>query len=117
MTDPKSLDPETSSLALIGRFLKRVCDLEEKLTEAIAGTLKIDDTKRFILCANIHFREKIHILRSFVHNSGLTDADREKLDDELQKMVNLYGHRNTLAHQYFKLAPNGDGVIFSIVPK
>jgi hypothetical protein len=46
MTDPKSLDPETSSLALIGRFLKRVCDLEEKLNEAIAGTLKIDDTKR-----------------------------------------------------------------------
>jgi hypothetical protein len=61
MTDPKSLDPETSSLALIGRFLKRVCDLEEKPNEAIAGTLKIDDTKRFILCANIHFREKIHI--------------------------------------------------------
>jgi hypothetical protein len=109
------LDQETISLALVGRFLKRVCDLEERLNEAIAGILNIDDTKRFILCANISFRNKINILRSFVRNSSLTDHDKEQFDIELVKIGNLYERRNTLAHQYFKLAPNGDGVIFSIV--
>jgi hypothetical protein len=109
------LNPEISSLALVGRFLKRVCDLEEKLNEAIAGILNIDDTKRFILCANIQFRHKIHILRAFAKNSSLPDSDKEQFDTELRKMGNLYGDRNTIAHQYFKLAPAGDGIIFSIV--
>jgi hypothetical protein len=109
------LTPETSSLALVGRFLKRVCDLEEKLNEAIAGILNIDDTKRFILCANIQFRNKIYILSSFVRNSSLTDSDKEQFVAELTKMGNLYSDRNTIAHQYFKLAPAGDGIIFSIV--
>jgi hypothetical protein len=109
------INPETSSLALVGRFLKRVCDLEEKLNEAIAGILDIDDTKRFILCANIQFRNKICILRSFARNSSLADPDKEQFDSELVKMRNLYERRNTLAHQYFKPAPAGDGVIFSIV--
>jgi hypothetical protein len=112
MTD---IDPETASLALVGRFLKRVCDLEERLNEAIASILEIDDNKRFILCANIHFREKICILRSFVNNSNLTGSDKEKFNIELTKIGNLYDRRNTLAHQHFRPAQNGDGVIFSIV--
>jgi hypothetical protein len=111
------LDPEISSLALVGRFLKRVCDLEEKLNEAIACILSIDDTKRFILCANIQFRSKIYILRSFARNSSLADSDKEQFESELLKMADLYGDRNTIAHQYFKLAPDDDGIIFSIVPR
>jgi len=87
------LDSETSSLALVGRFLKRVCDLEEKLNEAIAGILNIDDTKRFILCGNIQFRHKIYILRSFVRNSSLADSDKEQFDSELIKMGYLYDDR------------------------
>jgi hypothetical protein len=109
------LTQETKSLALVGRFLKRVCDLEEQLNEAIADILNIDDTKRFILCANIQFRNKICILRSFAKNSSLTDADKEHFDSELIQMGNMYERRNTLAHQYFKPAPAGDGVVFSIV--
>ena len=45
----------------------------------------------------------------------MTDADKEQFDGELIKMGNLYERRNTLAHQYFKPAAAGDGVIFSIV--
>ncbi|PZR88525.1 MAG: hypothetical protein DLM68_07270 [Hyphomicrobiales bacterium] len=63
------LDPETSSLALVGRFLKRVCDLEEKLNEAKTGVLNIDDTKRFILCANTArpqlIERRLHIRQRF----------------------------------------------------
>ncbi len=109
------ITPEISSLALVGRFLKRVCDLEEKLNEAIAGILNIDDTKRFILCANIQFRNKICILRSFAKNSSLTNSEKEHFDTELIQMGKLYDDRNTIAHQYFKLAQAGDGIIFSIV--
>jgi hypothetical protein len=109
------IDPETASLALVGRFLKQLCELEEKLNEAIAAVLGINDTKRFILCANIGFRNKVHILRSFLHTSNLSDQDKELYDSKLIGIGNLYEKRNTLAHQPFKPAPEGDGVVFSIV--
>jgi hypothetical protein len=109
------IDPEIASLVLVGRFLKQICDLEEKLNEAIAGALNIHDTKRFILCANIQFRNKIHILRLFVNTSNLPEQDKAQFNDELTKIGNLYEKRNTLSHQYFKTAPNGDGVVFLIV--
>ena len=106
------IDPETASLMLVGLFLKRLSELEEKLNEALAAILGIDDTKRFILCANIFFRNKIHILRSFVHTSNLSDQDKERYDAALVGMGDLYGKRNTLAHQPFKSAANGDVLSF-----
>src|SRR5437764_14681223 len=108
-------DPEIQSYELVGRFLEQVCDLEEKLNEAIAGVLGIDDTRRFILCANIQFRNKLNILKSFLHTSTLVGADKELFNADLTKMGNLYDSRNTLAHQYFKPAPNGDGIVFAMV--
>src|ERR1700730_13213707 len=89
------IDHEIASLALVGCFLKQICDLEEKLNEAIAGVLKIDDTKRYILCANIHFRDKINILRSFVHTSNLPNQEKAQFNNELTEMSKLYDKRNT----------------------
>lgn len=47
-------------------------------------------------------------------NANLTEADKKHFNSALVSMGNLYDKRNTLAHQYFKAAPEGNGVIFSI---
>jgi hypothetical protein len=46
---------------------------------------------------------------------NLPEQDKAQFNDELTKIGNLYEKRNTLSHQYFKTAPNGDGVVFLIV--
>ncbi len=83
------IDPESASLVLVGRLLKQVCDLEEKLNEAIAAILNVDDTKKVHLVHKYSFqRKKINILRSFVDNANLTEADKKHFDSALVSMGN-----------------------------
>jgi hypothetical protein len=65
MTDFKDLDPETRAYALIGQFLKRWSNLEQQIHEAIGAALGLDETRRYILCANLQLRDKINVLRTW----------------------------------------------------
>jgi hypothetical protein len=109
MTDFESLDPETRSYALVGQFLKRWSQLQDEIHEAIGAALNLDETKRYILCANLQLRDKLHILRTLVNVSSLPDDAKDEADSTLADIAN-YTKRNMIAHDAFE--PEGDGVVF-----
>jgi hypothetical protein len=111
MTDFKDLDPETRAYALIGQFLKRWSDLEQQIHEAIGTALGLDETRRYILCANLQLKDKVHVLRTLVQQSSFSPDVKESASKELTTILN-YTHRNMIAHEAFELSPDGDGVVF-----
>jgi hypothetical protein len=111
MTDFKSLDPEIRAYALVGQFLKRWSELETRIHEAIGAALGIDETRRYILCANLHLKDKIHVLQSLVHQSSFSSEVKEETNKELTAILN-YTKRNMIAHDAFDPDPEGDGVVF-----
>jgi hypothetical protein len=111
MADFTKLDPEIRAYALVGQFLKQWSDLEQKIHEAIGTALGLDETRRYILCANLHLKDKINVLRTLVHQSSFESHIKETTVDELTAIQN-YSYRNMIAHNAFEPDPNGDGVVF-----
>jgi hypothetical protein len=73
-----ALNPETRCAALVGEFLRRWSRMQGTLHDALASAMKLDDTMRAILCANIQLRDKIHILRTIVDVSAMEKDDKAK---------------------------------------
>jgi hypothetical protein len=115
MVDIKSLDPETQSFALVGQFLKRWSEMEVKLHETIGAVLNLDETKRYILCANLRLQDKINILRTLVDVSTLAPPEKDQFKKQLTEISDYSHIRNMMAHVSFKPHNNGDGVVFSAV--
>jgi hypothetical protein len=111
MIDFKSLDPETRAYALIGQFLKRWSDLEQQIHEAIGAALRLDETRRYILCANLQLKDKVNVLRTLVQQSSFPPDVKESTNKELTTILD-YPNRNMIAHEAFEHAPDGDGVVF-----
>ena len=111
MIDFKSLEPEIQAYALIGQFLKRWSDLEQQIHEAIGAALGLDETRRYILCANLQLKDKVNVLRTLVQQSSFSLDVKESTNKELGTIVN-YRNRNMIAHEAFEPASDGDGVVF-----
>jgi hypothetical protein len=109
MIDFNSLDPEIRAYALVGQFLKRWSELEQCIHEAIGAALNLDETKRYILCANLQLRDKVHVLRTLVNVSNFPANVKEETDKELDAIL-TYTKRNMVAHNAFEA--DGDGVAF-----
>jgi hypothetical protein len=114
MTDFSTLDPETRAFALVGQFLKRWSGMEQRIDETISAAMKLDETMRYILCANLQLRDKLQILRTLVHSSSFPQNEKDAADRELVDILN-YPYRNMIAHQAFEADSNGDGVVFLAV--
>jgi hypothetical protein len=110
MTDFKDLDPEIRAYALIGQFLKRWSELEQQIHEAIGAALGLDETRRYILCANLQLKDKVNVLRTLVQQSSFPIDVKESTNTELAAIQN-YTHRNMIAHDAFEPDPEG-GVVF-----
>jgi hypothetical protein len=113
-----SLDPEVRAYALIGQFLigqflKRWSDLEQQIHEAIGAALSLDETRRYILCANLQLRGQ-HTSNT---SSTIIFSTRLKkyTDAELKKICDYTNHRNMVAHVAFEPDPDGKGVVFLLV--
>ena len=115
MIDFAALDPETRCAALVGQFLKQWSAMEIELHEAIRVAMKLDDTMRAILCANVHLRDKIHILRTIISVSALDDTTKTYYKKKLENLGDFSLHRNMMAHDTFNPDDSGDGVVFSPV--
>jgi hypothetical protein len=61
------LDPEIRCFALVGEFLRAWSLMESALQDAIAAALDIEGLKAHILCANMRFRDKLHVIASLVY--------------------------------------------------
>jgi hypothetical protein len=111
MTDFKDLDPDIRAYALIGQFLKRWSELEQQIHEAIGAALGLDETRRYILCANLQLKDKVNVLRTLVQQSSFPIDVKVCTNKELTTIQN-YTHRNMIAHDSFEPDLSGDGVVF-----
>ncbi len=116
MSDFDELDPETRSFALVGQFLQAWSVMEASLHAAIGAALAIEDTKLDILCANIRFRDKVHILATLVDIQPYFAApDKEQFRKDLREIADYAGTRNMMAHDPFHADASGKGVEFLMV--
>ncbi len=111
MIDFKSLSPEIRAYALIGQFLKCWSDLEQQIHEAIGAALGLDETRRYILCANLQLKDKVNVLRTLVQQSSFPLDVKECINKELTAILD-YPYRNMIAHDAFGPDLSGDGVVF-----
>jgi hypothetical protein len=114
MIDFRSLDRETRTVALVGRFLQLWGIMESAIDDAISKSLGLSTVQRFILAKNVHFMNKMHILRTLVDVSILS-REAERFDKLVGQIQNLTGIRNMMAHDPFILSEKTDGVIFFVV--
>jgi hypothetical protein len=76
MTDLRDLDPKLRCFASVGQFLHHWSAMELSLHAAIGAALQIEPVQLQILCANIHFRDKIHILMTLIDVSQFPAAEK-----------------------------------------
>jgi hypothetical protein len=114
MTDQtyEKLDPAIRAQALVGRFLQGWSCMEIAMHDALGAALQIERTKLWIICANLRFQDKTHILRTLVDVSIFPEEEKTRAKSRLRKLASRSTRRNMIAHDPFEADPNGDGVSF-----
>src|SRR5262249_40754138 len=122
MADPKgwqaieSLDPEIRCFALVGEFLRAWSLMESSLHNAIGAAFNIEGIKVRILCANMRFRDKLHVIGSLVDVVHLFSNDeRTDIRKKLRTLADYSANRNMMAHEPFGPDESKTGVQFLTV--
>jgi hypothetical protein len=109
-----SLGPEIRAMALAGHYLQSFALMENAMNRAIGKAIGLDSTQETILCKNISFRDKVHILRTFVAIAPLGDGTRKSYDTTLVKAANCSADRNMVAHELFGPDESGKAIEFLV---
>jgi len=116
MIEFEKLDPETRCYALVGQFLQAWSVMENSLHEAIGAAMAIESTKLQILCANMRFSDKAHILATLVDVApGFEDQKKEEIRKRLRSLRDYSATRNMVAHNPFTSDGSKIGVEFLTV--
>jgi hypothetical protein len=90
--------------------------MEAALHTAIGAALKIETVATQILCANIRFRDKVHILSTLIDVAPyIAQGDKEQWRKDMRQLADYSGFRNMMAHDHFRPDDSGKGVEFLIV--
>jgi hypothetical protein len=109
------LDPLTQSYALVGKFLNLWALVEARIDSLLEVALELTPLQRVIVCNNVPFLNKIHILKTTGDIGALKPSEKEKISRLLEKVRKFYiKNRNTVAHHLFAPAKTGIGVEFLI---
>jgi hypothetical protein len=116
MSKFNDLYPEIRCYALVGQFLQTWSVMEGALHNAIGTALSIETTKLQILCANIRFRDKIHILSTLIDVAPIFSNEVKTEFRKALRQLAEYSHaRNMVAHDPFRLDASKEGVEFLTV--
>jgi hypothetical protein len=115
MIDFRSLDRETRTVALVGRFLQLWSAMEVAIGRAIGTALGSNNLEQFILLKNISFTQKLNILGALCYVSRLSFDERENAKQLLTDIFNCYFRRNHVAHDQFVASKDTDGVEFIVI--
>jgi hypothetical protein len=87
------------SYQLVGEYLSAWAHMESRLDGAIGNALHLTNLQQIIVCANIGFTSKCHILKTLVSLVFIENGkDYEKA---IVKIQNLTTDRNMIAHNAF----------------
>lgn len=109
-----TLPPELRAMALVGHYLQSFALMEGAMNTAIGKALKLDSIQAIIVCKNISFRDKIHILRTLVDISPIDPTTKKKHDTFLNKIANFATDRNMVAHDLFAPDESQTGIEFFV---
>lgn len=109
-----TLPPEIRAMALVGHYLQSFAMMESAVNSAISKALKLDPVQGIIVCKNISFRDKIHILRTLLSISPVTSAVIKTHDEMLNEVGRYSADRNMVAHELFGAHPAKGGVEFLV---
>jgi hypothetical protein len=116
MADFDDLDPQTRCFALVGQFLQAWSVMENSLHTAIGAALAIEPIKIRILCANMRFRDKIHVLGTlFDVGPYFGEQNKEQMRKDLRSLADYSSIRNMMAHDPFRPDESQKGVEFLTV--
>jgi len=88
--------------------------MEGAVNAAISKALKLDSIQGVIVCKNISFRDKIHILRTVVDISPIDTAAKKQHDKFLNTVARYAMDRNMVAHDLFMADESRTGVEFLV---
>ena len=111
------LDPEIRCFALVGEFLRAWSLMEASLHDAIGAALNIEGLKIRILCANMRFRDKLHVIASLVDvaHGAFLEHERKEIRKKLRTLADYSANRNMMAHDPFGPDKSKTGVAFLTV--
>jgi hypothetical protein len=112
--DFKSLKPELRAIALVGRYLQLFSFMENEIDDAIGKFLKLENMQMYVLSPNVPFLNKMHILRTLLSISFLTDTRKKHYMSMLNEVMGQSTPRNVIAHSAFAESKETDGVIFLV---
>jgi hypothetical protein len=115
MTNFFRLNRQMRAYALVGSFLQTWSFMEGALNSVIGTALSLKITTEAILCQNIQFRDKIHILRTLISISPLPTVEKKRIDRILNKLAEYSKYRNVIAHNPFGPSQVNDGVQFNVI--
>lgn len=111
--DFKALPPDTRAVALVGSYMQSFASMELALNDAIESALGLTGLQGIMVCKNMQFRDKVHLLKSAVDLliSDEGDAEQRTIDAVAKASTD----RNTVAHELFLPDKKGNGVNFLVV--
>ena len=105
---------QKESCTLVGGFLQAWAAMEAQLNSVIGTILEIGSPQAYIICKNIQFRDKIHIARTAVSISPLSEDQKTAYDKELKQLAEFTIDRNMVAHDLFMPSEDQMGVEFLV---
>jgi len=110
------LDPTTRCCAIVGLYLMHWGTMEAKLNESIRNGLKLTDLQGLVVCQNLHFKDKLNIVKSLLHVEFFKTKEQKHYGKLLRRIADLsIADRNAIAHDLFMPDDEGDGILFLTV--
>ncbi|UFI03453.1 hypothetical protein [Roseibium aggregatum] len=109
-----TLPPEIRAMALAGHYLQSFALMEAAMNTAIGKALKLSSVQSVVVCKNISFRDKIHILRTLVDISPIATTEKKQHDTFLNKVAGYSADRNMVAHDLFGPDESQTGIEFFV---
>ena len=114
MPDTDEPIDQKESCTLVGGFLQAWATMEAQLNSVIGTILEIGSPQAVIVCKNIQFRDKIHIVRTAVSISPLSEDKKTTYDKELKQLAEFTLDRNMVVHDLFMPSEDQMGVEFLV---
>lgn len=108
------LDPSLRAQALVGYFLQVFALMESGINDAIGKALGLSPLQTIIVAKNVQFSSKIHILRTALPYTSLSESERIEFHKTLGTILNYAPTRNMVAHDLFSPAKGIKGVNFHV---
>ena len=112
----RKLDPDTRTLALVGKFLQNWALMEAKLNNVLVKALGLGDLNGVVVARNIQLRDKTKIVKTAIDMSYFSNKEeKQKYVKLIDRIADFSAKRNIVAHEFFSPSKDGETVDFIVI--